>query len=90
MVPEDRISVFFFVMAILLAAGNLLFIATNLLAARRRGGGRLYGDALLSPVCWVLGSLAAWRGVAQLARCGWMTPTAGQRYRPSLPPVHRG
>ncbi len=65
--PGDRISVFFFGMAVVLAAGNLLFIAANLLAARRRGGGRLYCDALLSPVCWVLASFAAWRGVAQLA-----------------------
>lgn len=65
--PEDRVSVFFFVMAIMLATGNLLFIAANLLAARRRGGGRLYYDALLSPICWVLASVAAWRGVGQLA-----------------------
>lgn len=65
--PDDRISLFFFVMAIILAAANLLFIAANLLAARRRGGGRFYGDALLSPICWILGSVAAWRGVGQLA-----------------------
>jgi len=67
--PDNAVSVFFFVIALLLAAGNLMFIAANLLAAHRRGGGRFYCDAILSPVCWMLGSVAAWRGVAQLATC---------------------
>ncbi|MCB2114266.1 MAG: glycosyltransferase [Parvularculaceae bacterium] len=51
-----------------LAMGNVSFIALGAFAPLRRGLGRLSPTALLTPVYWVMMSLAAWIALWQLLR----------------------
>lgn len=62
----SRFAVFGFVASICMLLTNLMFILVNLLAARRRGYSDLWLTAILSPVYWVLGAVAAWKGAIQL------------------------
>lgn len=57
------LSVIFFLAAIALTLGNLAFIVTAALYGRRPGQQGLLGAALLSPLYWVLISIAAWKGI---------------------------
>lgn len=56
-------SVVFFIAAIALTLGNLAFIVTAAVFGRRPGQQGLLLPALLSPLYWVLISIAAWKGV---------------------------
>lgn len=56
-------SVVFFTAAIALTLGNLAFIVTAAVFGRRPGQQGLLLPALLSPLYWVLISIAAWKGV---------------------------
>jgi hypothetical protein len=57
------LSVVFFIAAITLTLGNLAFIVTAAVFGRRPGQQGLLLPALLSPLYWVLISIAAWKGV---------------------------
>lgn len=57
------LSVVFFLAAIALTLGNLAFIVTAALYGRRPGQQGLLGAALISPLYWVLISIAAWKGL---------------------------
>ncbi len=57
------LSVVFFIAAIALTLGNLAFIVTAAVYGRRPGQKGLLLAALLSPLYWVLISIAAWKGV---------------------------
>jgi hypothetical protein len=52
--------------AVVMLAGNLLFIAVTLIYGRRPGQRGLVGAALISPLYWLLISLAAVKGIVQL------------------------
>jgi|GEM_PF-3568591 cellulose synthase/poly-beta-1,6-N-acetylglucosamine synthase-like glycosyltransferase len=60
------LSQVFFVASVCLLFGNLAFILINALAGRRPGQRGLWLAALISPLYWVLISLAAWKGLWQL------------------------
>jgi len=60
------ISLIFFVVTWVLVCANLLFIFINVLACHKRGYRRLIPLALLSPIYWVVISIAAWKGFIQL------------------------
>jgi cellulose synthase/poly-beta-1,6-N-acetylglucosamine synthase-like glycosyltransferase len=62
------LSAVFFVAAMCLLLGNLAFIATAVRFGDRPGQRGLTVPALLSPLYWVLISLAAWKGVWELIR----------------------
>jgi cellulose synthase/poly-beta-1,6-N-acetylglucosamine synthase-like glycosyltransferase len=62
----STLSQVFFAAAVCLLLGNLLFVLIALLAGRRPGQNGLWWAALLTPVYWVLISIAAWKGVWQL------------------------
>ncbi len=62
----SQLSLIFFVASICLILGNLAFIVINALCGRRPGQRGLWIAALLSPLYWVLISLAAWKAVWQL------------------------
>jgi cellulose synthase/poly-beta-1,6-N-acetylglucosamine synthase-like glycosyltransferase len=57
------LSAIFFIAAICLTLGNLAFIVTAAIYGRRPGQQGLLLPALLSPLYWVLISLAAWKGL---------------------------
>ncbi|MFZ5617390.1 MAG: glycosyltransferase family 2 protein [Pseudomonadota bacterium] len=50
-----------------LAAGNLAFLALAAFAPLRRGLGRISAAALVTPIYWMMMSIAAWRALIQLA-----------------------
>jgi cellulose synthase/poly-beta-1,6-N-acetylglucosamine synthase-like glycosyltransferase len=60
------LSQVFFAASVALIVGNLAFILINFLAGRRPGQRGLLFAALISPLYWVLISLAAWKGLWQL------------------------
>lgn len=62
------LSAVFFVAAICLTLGNLAFIAVAAIWGRRPGQRGLLLPALLSPLYWVLISLAAWKGLWEVVR----------------------
>jgi len=62
----SRLSIAGFVASVLMLLSNFCFIAINLLACRRRGYGDLWLAALLSPLYWLMASIAAWKGAIQL------------------------
>jgi cellulose synthase/poly-beta-1,6-N-acetylglucosamine synthase-like glycosyltransferase len=62
----STLSQIFFAAAVCLLLGNLVFVLIALLAGRRPGQQGLWWAALLSPLYWVLISIAAWKGVWQL------------------------
>lgn len=62
----SRVSLLGFCASVGMAAANALFIGINLLACRRRNYGDLWLTALCSPLYWILGSVASWRGLVQL------------------------
>jgi glycosyltransferase XagB len=62
------LSAIFFVAAIALTLGNLAFIVTAAVYGRRPGQQGLLLPALLSPLYWVLISLAAWKGLWEVVR----------------------
>ncbi len=63
----SKVSWVFFGLTLLLVAANLLFILINAAACIRRRWWFLLPYALLSPIYWAMISLAAWKGVLQLA-----------------------
>ncbi|MEK7412879.1 MAG: glycosyltransferase [Planctomycetota bacterium] len=60
------LSVVFFVAALCLLFGNLAFILTTVMYGRRPGQNGLVWPALLSPLYWVLISIAAWKAVWEM------------------------
>ena len=60
------VSVVGFIGSIVMLLSNAVFVSVNLLACRKRKYNDLWWIALLSPVYWLLGSVAAWKGVWQL------------------------
>lgn len=60
------VSIVGFVGSVLMLLSNVVFVLINLLACRIRSYHDLWLAALLSPVYWLLGSVAAWKGVWQL------------------------
>lgn len=62
----SQLSIVFWAAAIGLFVANFIFILINLLACLRRRLWRLMPHALLSPIYWVLISIAAWKGFLQL------------------------
>jgi len=62
----SQLSQIFFVASICLVAGNVAFVVINAICGRRPGQKGLWLAALLSPLYWVLISLAAWKAVWQL------------------------
>ncbi len=60
------LSQVFFVASVCLLVGNLAFILINALAGRRPGQRGLWLAALISPIYWILISIAAWKGLWQL------------------------
>ena len=67
---EDPVWVFVstvgFAGSVVMLASNLLFVLINLIACFKRDYRDLWWAALLSPIYWVLGSIAAWKGAFQL------------------------
>ena len=62
----SRLSWWFWYAAVALAWANIAFILTNVFAAIRRRYWNMLFYAFLSPLYWVLISLAAWKGFLQL------------------------
>jgi len=62
----SQISVVLFVASCCLLVGNLMFVFVNLIAGRRPGQRGLWWAALISPLYWVLLSLAAWKAIWQM------------------------
>jgi glycosyltransferase XagB len=60
------LSQIFFVASVCLLFGNVAFIVINALAGRRPGQRGLWLAALISPLYWILISIAAWKGLWQL------------------------
>lgn len=60
------LSVVFFVAAIALLLGNLAFVVTAVIFGHRPGQKGLVIPALLSPLYWVLISVAAWKAVWEM------------------------
>lgn len=56
----------YFLAAFALYLGNFVFVYAGMVGALDRGGYRLVKYALLSPLYWVLMSIAAWKGTLQL------------------------
>ncbi len=59
-------SVVGFIGSVCMLIANFVFIAVNLMACRLRNYGDLWFAAILSPLYWLLGSVAAWKGAFQL------------------------
>ena len=62
----NQVSVIFFIVTLVLLAGNFFFIGMHVLACFRRNLKDLIIYALLSPLYWILISIAAWKGFLQL------------------------
>jgi len=62
----STMSQVFFVSSVCLLLGNVFFVILALFAGRRPGQKGLWWAAILSPLYWVLISIAAWKGVWQL------------------------
>lgn len=62
----SELSWYFWYGAIVLLLANVAFVLINLIACVRSGHYRLMREALLSPLYWLLISLAAWKGFLQL------------------------
>jgi cellulose synthase/poly-beta-1,6-N-acetylglucosamine synthase-like glycosyltransferase len=60
------VSQVFFLFTVALVLGNALFVLIHVLACFRAGFPELIPYALISPLYWVLISLAAWKGFLQL------------------------
>jgi hypothetical protein len=56
----------YFAAIVCLYLGNFVFMYANILGSIRRGYYGLAKYALLSPIYWVLMSIAAWKGLLQL------------------------
>ncbi len=56
----------FWYAAVALLAANFIFVLINIMACARRKLWRLIPQALISPLYWVLISIAAWKGFLQL------------------------
>lgn len=61
-----QLSQLFWLAAVGLVIANGVFILINIFACMRRGLWRMLPQALLSPIYWVLISIAAWKGFLQL------------------------
>ena len=62
----NAVSQLFYVMTIMLLAGNFFFVFMHVLACIRRRTFSLIPWAVISPLYWVLISIAAWKGFLQL------------------------
>jgi cellulose synthase/poly-beta-1,6-N-acetylglucosamine synthase-like glycosyltransferase len=62
----SQMSWVFAAVALTLFLANFLFVILNVLACPRRGLAGLLPAALISPIYWVLISVAAWKGALQL------------------------
>jgi len=62
----DVLSYIFFGVTCALALGNIIFVGINVIACLRRRMPNLILYALISPLYWVLISIAAWKGFLQL------------------------
>ncbi|MDA3961006.1 MAG: glycosyltransferase [Planctomycetota bacterium] len=62
----SRLSIAFFAASMTLLAANVFFILVNALFGRRPGQKGLIFAALLSPLYWVIMSIAAWKGLWQM------------------------
>jgi len=60
------LSIAFFVASLVLLVANLFFALTNALFGRRSKQGGLVVAALLSPLYWVIMSIAGWKGLWQM------------------------
>lgn len=60
------VSVVFFCVTLVLLSANLIFIIINYIAAKRRKLKKVSLNILLSPLYWILISVAAWKGMIQL------------------------
>jgi cellulose synthase/poly-beta-1,6-N-acetylglucosamine synthase-like glycosyltransferase len=60
------LSWIFWGVAVVLFASNFIFILINIIACVRRRLWRLLPEAIISPLYWVLISVAAWKGFLQL------------------------
>lgn len=56
----------YFLAAFALYIGNFVFVYAGMVGALDRGRYRLVKYSLLSPLYWVLMSIAAWKGTLQL------------------------
>lgn len=76
-----------------LVVGNFVFAYLNLAGTYRRGYYELSGVALLTPIYWMMMSLAAWRALWQLLAqpFQWEKTTHGldrRRWRPFVDPLY--
>jgi cellulose synthase/poly-beta-1,6-N-acetylglucosamine synthase-like glycosyltransferase len=62
----SQLSQVFFAASVCLMLGNIAFILINALAGRRPGQRGLWFAAFISPLYWILISIAAWKGLWQL------------------------
>jgi len=62
----STMSQVFFATSACLLLGNIFFVILAILAGRRPGQKGLWWAAILSPMYWVLISIAAWKGIWQL------------------------
>jgi len=83
------LSVIFFVAAIALTLGNLAFVVTAAIYGRRPGQRGLLLAAMLSPLYWVLISIAAWKGLWEVVTKPhfWQKTVHGLNTQPAASPA---
>ncbi len=73
----------YYIGLVCMVGGNLLFIYSNMIAARRHGKPELVAAAILSPIYWVMMSIASVKALVQLitAPSFWEKTTHGLDHR---------